>query len=248
MEDLTVEIEGFSGPLDLLLHLIQQYEMDIYQVPLAEVTDQYLAYLNTMQTLQLEVAGEYLVMAATLLAIKSRQLLPTYEDDLDLLEEEEDPTNLQEDLIQQLIEYRKYKYAANQLKIEESSRLEYFDREPADLSGFEKEPELQKNQVTTIDLFLAFHDVFQKAKNTSRGATVEKEDVSVADKVVWLKEHLFEKEKRARFSDLFLSFEKKEIVNTFLAILELMKEGFVEAQQEDNFSEIYFIKKKEIGL
>lgn len=246
MEDLTVRIEGFDGPLDLLLHLIQQYEMDIYQVPLAEVTDQYLAYLNTMQTLQLEVAGEYLVMAATLLAIKSRQLLPTNEDVFDELEED-DPEDIRNNLIQQLIEYRRYKYAANQLKEEESQRLEFYDREPEDLTPYDQERPLDLNQVTTIDLFLAFHDVLQKAKNNRKNqATIEKEDVSVADKVIWLKEHLFEKEKKAKFSALFKSSEKQEVVNTFLAVLELMKEGFVIAQQEDTFSEIYFIPKGEV--
>lgn len=243
MEDLKVSIKGFDGPLDLLLHLIQQYEMDIYQVPLAEVTDQYLAYLNTMQTLQLEIAGEYLVMAATLLAIKSRQLLPVYEEDLAFFEEEPE-VDLQDHLIQQLIEYRKFKYAANELKKEETSRLEFYEKEPEDLSAYEKEKPLEKNQVTTIDLFLAFHEVLQRAKGVKKHqATIEKEDMSVADKVIWLKEHLFKKQTVKSFSSLFQSSEKTEVVNTFLAVLELMKEGFLEAKQGDNFSEIYFSLK-----
>ncbi len=247
MEDLHVKIKGFDGPLDLLLHLIQQYEMDIYQVPLAAITDQYLAYLNTMQTLQLEVAGEYLVMAATLLAIKSRQLLPQHEDDFDFMEEEGEE-DLQDHLIQQLIEYRKYKYAAQELKKEESQRLEFFEREPEDLTPFEKEKPLEKNQVTTIDLVLAFHEVLEKTKKVrTHEATIEKEDVSVADKVIWLKEHLFVEKKVQVFSSLFTSYQKKDVVNTFLAVLELMKEGFLKAQQEATFSEIYFVPKGEFN-
>lgn len=240
MEDLKVKIEGFEGPLDLLLHLIQQYEVDIYEVPLAEVTDQYLAYVKTMQTLQLEVAAEYLVMAATLLAIKSRQLLPTLIEEEPIFEEEE---NLEDNLLQQLLTYRKYKYAAEKLQEKEAIRKTYFDKEPSDLSSYAKELPLEKNQVTTIDLFLAFHDLLQKKKmETSADATVKKETETVSEKVHWLKRYLAKTPGSVSFSSLFVTANKEEVVNTFLALLELLKEGAARAFQEENFKEIMLVK------
>ena len=246
MDDLKVKIDGFEGPLDLLLHLIQQYEMDIYEVPLAEVTDQYLAYVNTMQTLRLEVAAEYLVVAATLLAIKSAQLLPkppVFEDEEDVPEED-----LRDALLQQLLAYRKFKYAASALKEKETARQRFVGREPADLSAFEKEVPLVKNQITTIDLFLAFHDVLEKQKqNNFVAATIEREDVSVSEKVTWVKKYFQTHSGRRNFSELFLSHERSELVNTFLAILELMKEGYIQGFQEENFHDIYFVAKGSQG-
>lgn len=240
MKDLNVKIEGFEGPLDLLLHLIQQYEVDIYEVPLAEVTDQYLAYVKTMQTLQLEVAAEYLVMAATLLAIKSRQLLPAITEDEPIFEEEE---NLEDNLLQQLLTYRKYKYAAEKLQEKEGFRKGFFDKEPSDLSGYVKEMPLAKNQVTTIDLFLAFHDVLQKKKiENSVGATIEKETETVSEKVHWLKKYLQKNPGQIPFSSLFVSVNKSDVVNTFLALLELLKEGAISAFQGENFAEIMLVK------
>lgn len=240
MDDLHVKIDGFEGPLDLLLHLIQQYEMDIYEVPLAEVTDQYLAYVNTMQTLRLEVAAEYLVVAATLLAIKSYQLLPkppVLEDDT----AEESEEDLREALLQQLLEYRKFKYAAGELKEKEELRRQFVGREPADLTPFEKEVPLVKNQLTTIDLFLAFHDVLEKQKKAQFvEATIEREDISVSQKVTWVKKYFQVHTGRRNFSELFTSSERGELVNTFLAILELMKEGFIQGYQDGNFKDIYF--------
>lgn len=239
MADLNVKIDGFEGPLDLLLHLIQQYEVDIYEVPLAEVTDQYLAFVNTMQSLQLEVAAEYLVVAATLLAIKSYQLLPK----APLLEVEEvDPEeDLREALLQQLLAYRKFKYAAATLQNKERERHQYVGKAPEDLSEFEKELPLIKNQVTTIDLFLAFHDVLQKQKRQNfTAATIDKEDVSVSEKVTWMRQYFKGQHGRISFATLFATPSRSELVNTFLAVLELMKEGELVALQDETFDEIYF--------
>lgn len=114
--EYQVKIEAFEGPLDLLLHLINRLEIDIYDIPVAKITEQYLLYVHTMRELELDVASEYLVMAATLLSIKSRMLLPKQEEELfdeEFLEEEEDP---REELIEKLIEYRKYKSAAQKFE------------------------------------------------------------------------------------------------------------------------------------
>ena len=111
--ELQFKLEGFEGPLDLLLHLINKLEIDIYDIPIAEITEQYLEYLHAMQTFELEIAGEYIVMAATLMAMKSKMLLPTQQVDFDEDSQyEEDP---REALVEQLLEYRKYKYAAKRI-------------------------------------------------------------------------------------------------------------------------------------
>ncbi|WP_071131526.1 segregation/condensation protein A [Enterococcus timonensis] len=247
MTDLNVKIEGFEGPMDLLLHLIQQYEVDIYEVPLAEVCDQYLNYVHTMHALQLEVAAEYLVVAATLLAIKSRQLLPQIENEnIDELWEEDTGLDPKEELLQQLLVYRKFKYAGQELQDLEGQRQLFFEKEPSDLSMYTKDLPLEKNQVTTIDLFLAFHDVLQKKQEqTGQQATVAKEDLSVSQKVSWFKRHLFIHTRQVSFSDMFVNYEKNELVNTFLAVLELLKEGFMTAMQAENFADIYFEQREE---
>lgn len=242
MADLNVKITGFEGPLDLLLHLIQQYEMDIYDVPLAEVCDQYLVYVKTMQASNLEIAAEYLVMAATLLAIKSRQLLPQVEVTLEEEFEEEDPRDA---LLQQLLAYRKFKYAAEKMQEKEGVRQLYFDKEPTDLSNYTKALPLEKNQVTTIDLFLAFYDVLKRNEPEAVfDATVEKEDISVSQKVEDIRQLFITRGNKASFSTLLVSRQKGELVTTFLAVLELLKVGFLHAVQDNRFSEIYFTLQK----
>ena len=136
----NVKIDAFEGPLDLLLHLINRLEIDIYDIPVSEMTEQYLLYIHAMKELQLDLASEFLVMAATLLAIKSKMLLPKHEEemldenfDIDL---EEDP---REELVERLIEYRKYKEAAGDLKSLEEERGLMFTKPPSDLSDLAKE-------------------------------------------------------------------------------------------------------------
>ncbi|WP_368242833.1 segregation/condensation protein A, partial [Enterococcus faecalis] len=126
LQEINLKLDVFEGPLDLLLHLIQKLEIDIYDIPITAVTEQYMSYIHAMQTLELEVAGEYLVMAATLMAIKSQMLLPKQEleiiDDENFFEEE-DP---REALVAQLLEYRKFKYAATVLHEKEEERKLYY--------------------------------------------------------------------------------------------------------------------------
>ena len=135
----NVKIDAFEGPLDLLLHLINRYEIDIYDIPVAQITEQYMAYIHAMQELQLDIASEYLVMAATLLAIKSKMLLPKHEEEI--LDEsvelsENDP---REELMQRLLEYKKYKEAAQALKKKEEERALLFTNPPSDLSMYTDE-------------------------------------------------------------------------------------------------------------
>lgn len=168
LQEINLKLDVFEGPLDLLLHLIQKLEIDIYDIPITAVTEQYMSYIHAMQTLELEVAGEYLVMVATLMAIKSQMLLPKQEleiiDDEDFFEEE-DP---REALVAQLLEYRKFKYALTVLHEKEEERKLYYTKEPMDMDDYkEEDTTLPPNQINTIDLFLAFHAMLEKKKIAS---------------------------------------------------------------------------------
>lgn len=244
METINLKLDVFEGPLDLLLHLIQQLEIDIYDIPIAAVTEQYMNFIHAMKTLELEVAGEYLVMAATLMAIKSQMLLPKQELDFEYAEEEgEDP---REALVQQLLEYRKYKYAASVLSEKEEERSLFYTKAPMDLSDYEEELlPLPQNQLNTIDLFLALHDVLQRKKsNQPVETTVTTETITVDQKVAEISrrlEKLSEKE-GLTLESFFVQYTKDEVITTFMALLELMKKGQATAKQEETYAPILIFK------
>jgi segregation and condensation protein A len=238
----SVKLDGFEGPLDLLLHLIQTYEVDIYDIPVAIITEQYLQYIHTMKELKLDVASEYLVMAATLLAIKSKMLLPKHEDDfLDQqmeLDVEEDP---RDELVRRLIEYRKYKFAADELKEREAARSLVYTREPLDLSQFEKDETAQQvTNVTLYDMLQAMQKVFQeKVTRSPRQTTIERQEIPIETRMDQIKQSLLSVGGKRRFTDFFDKSSKEFVVVTFLAILELMKVKSINCEQQDHFSEIY---------
>ena len=244
MEEISLILDVFEGPLDLLLHLIQQLEIDIYDIPIAAVTEQYMNFIHAMKTLELEVAGEYLVMAATLMSIKSQMLLPKPELDFDYEDEEgEDP---REALVQQLLEYRKYKYAASVLSEKEQERSLFFTKAPMDLSDYEEEIlPLPKNQLNTIDLFLALHDVLQRKKrNQPIETTVATESITIDQKVVEIGNRLnvLPEGKGLFLESLFVQYTKDEMITTFMALLELMKKGLAVATQEETYAPIVIFK------
>ncbi|MHC5269701.1 segregation/condensation protein A [Enterococcus sp. LJL98] len=238
MQEIQIKLDVFEGPLDLLLHLIQKLEIDIYDIPIAAVTDQYMQYIHAMKEFELGLAGEYLVMAATLMAIKSQTLLPTMELDFELEEDfyEEDPRDA---LVNQLLEYRKFKYAADQLAEKASERSQYFTKEPMSVETFQtkEQPVLKENQITTIDLFFAFHKMLEKKRQQSPlETTIAAEEVTMAEKMQWLEgeiQGLSPKEGRP-LSAFLRHYSKSEIVTTFLALLELMKKQKVMVVQKSN--------------
>lgn len=240
LEELTVKLDVFEGPLDLLLHLIKKLEIDIYDIPIAEVTEQYISYISTMQTLELEIAGEYIVMAATLMAIKSKMLLPKQE--MEAADEEEmEADDPREALVAQLLEYRKFKYAAGVLSEKAEERSLYYTKEPMDVSQYQETTVLEPSrQMTTIDLFLAFHQMLEKRrKKQPLKTTVAAEDISIEEKMSLIKEKLLNTPgHKGTFDSFFESYSKSEIVTTFMAMLELMKNGLIQAEQEDNYSTI----------
>lgn len=238
-----MKLDVFEGPLDLLLHLIKKLEIDIYDIPIAAVTEQYMSYIHTMKTLELEVAGEYLVMAATLMAIKSKMLLPKQE--MEIIEEDENLLNGEDPrdaLVAQLLEYRKFKYAATLLHEKESERSLYYTKEAMDVDEYKEEnPFLEPNQLNTIDLFLAFHSMLEKKKRRQPvETTVTNDDVSIEEKITIITEKMksLSRETCVNFDSFFTSYSKQEVVTTFMALLELMKKGVVYVEQEDNYSTI----------
>lgn len=238
MEEIKIKLDVFEGPLDLLLHLIRSLEIDIYDIPIAEVTEQYMNYIHAMKTLELEVAGEYLVMAATLMAIKSQMLLPKQEleDDYDEVYEE-DPRDA---LVAQLLEYRKYKYAADRLLEKAEERSLYFTKDPMDVDDYkEEEPALEKDRLNAIDLFLAFHNMLAKKKKRQViETTIRADESSIEEKMKQIETQLLQSTSGRTLDSFFVEFSRPEIVITFMALLELMKNGKIKVEQEGNYETI----------
>lgn len=240
-----MKLDGFEGPLDLLLHLINRFEIDIYDIPMAEITEQYLLYIRTMQELELDVASEYLVMAATLLAIKSKMLLPQHEEMNEELEDvvEEDP---REELVERLIEYKKYKEAAKELKERERERGQIFTKPPSDLSDYSQEIEAcgADLQVTVYDMLGAFHKLLRRKKLQKPLSTkIAREEISIEQRMDEIREKIISSNRAFYFEELFPSHEREHIVVTFLAILELMKRNEILVEQQTNFAEIVIMAK-----
>ncbi|MEH7387640.1 segregation/condensation protein A [Bacillus sp. JJ1521] len=238
----SVKIDTFEGPLDLLLHLINRLEIDIYDIPVAEITEQYLMYIHAMKVLQLDIASEYLVMAATLLAIKSKMLLPKQEEELidgdSEFEFEEDP---REDLMNRLIEYRKYKNAAEDLKVLEEERSQLFTKAPSDLSEFTKDVAIDHSlDVNLYDMLGALQKLMRRKKLQKPLSTrITRQEIPIEKRMKEIINELKGYRGKKKFTELFPYDDKNHIVVTFLALLELMKKNVVLIEQQNNFSEIY---------
>ncbi len=239
----NVKIDAFEGPLDLLLHLINTMEINIYDIPMAEITDQYFIYVHTMKELELDVASEYLVMAATLLSIKSKMLLPQSEEPLDDeldVEFEEDP---REELVERLMEYKKFKEAARQLREKEEERGKLYTKPPSDLSEYTNNTQTANLDVTIYDMLGAFHKLLRRKKLQQPLSTkVTRQEISIAERMKDILEQMKNKPTRINFFSLFTSYEKEEIVVTFLSTLELMMRNEITVSQQHNFGDIYLYK------
>ena len=246
-----VKLDAFSGPLDLLLHLINRLEIDIYDIPMAELTEQYIDHIHAMQTLELNEASEYLVMAATLLAIKSRTLIPINEGEIDIEEFDVDEVDPREELVARLIEYKKYKEAATQLQELESERGQVFTKAPADLSEFipEEQMTMFDTNVNVYDMLSAFQKLMRRKQLKKPLATrIARQEISVKDQMRSVVNVLKQAGGKVMFSQLFKYEDKSMLVLTFLTLLELMKRQVVFVEQENNFDDLsVLLKKEEIG-
>ena len=225
-EALRVELSAFTGPLDLLLHLIKEQEMDIYDIRLEKLTEQYLTRLDKMREENLSVAGEFLVMAATLVYLKSRSLLPV-QDRLPEDVEDEDP---KWELIRQLIEYRKFKEAAGQLGDREALHSRIFGRTPERVVA---PTALQgPGQVSMFDLVWAFQKILRNVEDRARAGRFQDEEFTVGQKIEFLLDRMTPGEE-VLFEDLFRTASSRgEVVVTFLALLELIRLQQLAAWQE----------------
>ena len=232
MEDIIkIKIPVFEGPFDLLLHLIREHKIDIYDIPISLITSQYLEYIEIMKELNLEIAGDFLVMAATLIQIKSRMLLPPDEEAPS--EEQEDPRR---QLVQRLLEYQSYKEAALDFRTKEDEWLKVFHREP--LSD-EDEGELYLFDLSLFDLLDAFRKILDKAP--SEIASITKETLTVKNRMSMIME-IIEEHEAVRFEDLFKEgITRIHLIVTFLALLELIRLGLARAYQEREFGNIWVI-------
>ncbi len=231
-DDYKVRVEVFEGPLDLLLYLIKKDEVDIYDIPIERITTQYMEYLNLMRMLDLNIAGEFIVMAATLMMIKSRMLLPV-EERPEMEEEEADP---RWELVRQLVEYKKFKDAASQLGELEHRQENIFTR-GADGYIPEADTGLNLTDVSLFDLIAAFNEVLKKVKEETFGEIFD-ERFTVADKIELILK-VTRDSGMVTFSTLFASAASRhEIVCTFLALLELIRLKQLAVRQDRSFGDI----------
>ncbi|MBI5387022.1 MAG: segregation/condensation protein A [Verrucomicrobia bacterium] len=237
MAEYKVKFEVFEGPLDLLLYLIKKEEVDIYEVNLTALATQFLEYIEVMRMLDLEIAGEFLVMAATLMYIKSRELLPV--DQQVAAEGEEEGEDPRWELIRQLVEYKKFKDAAAQLQQLEIRQENSFTRTPA-APQFEAAP--VRPDVSLFDLINAVNSILRRVAQTEDARDVFEDKWTVSEKIEALLRLLAER-MSVKFSDLFAqATSRSEVVVTFLAMLELIRLRQLVAVQHEPFGEIEIAK------
>ncbi len=245
MAEYKVKFEVFEGPLDLLLYLIKKEEVDIYEVNLTQLATQFIEYIELMRVLDLEIAGEFLVMAATLMYIKSRELLP--KDQQVLTEGEEEGDDPRWELIRQLVEYKKFKDAAAQLQALEVRQESVYPRLPGKLE-FEPEPTPVRPEVTLFDLLNAVNAILKRVASREEARDIFEDRWSVSEKIEVLLRLVADRE-TLRFSELFAGVtSRSEVVVTFLALLELIRLKQLRVEQEKEFGEIEIRRAAATGL
>lgn len=232
-----VRLDVFSGPLDLLLHLIKKNEVNIYDIPISLITGQYLEYIELMEELNLDVAGDFLVMAATLIHIKSRMLLPRPDPSQE--DPEEDPRDA---LVNRLLEYQKFKAAANLLHERETLRSAQWQRPDGVVAGIAGEEFEQEVEVDLVSLMAAFKAVLDRAKQRPK-VPIPGEQVSIEDRIGQLLARLSETE-ACGFEELFEdAHSRPDLIVTFLALLEMIRMKLVRVFQAGMFGSIRIYKR-----
>ena len=256
---IPVKLDAFEGPLDLLLHLIDKNKVNIYDIPIVEITEQYLEFIKGMETKDLEVMSEFLVMAATLINIKSRMLLPAEES------EEDEAIDPRQELVDRLLEYKMYKYISEELKDKQldASRILFKPQTlPPEIADYKEEIDMGDllSDLTLAKLHEIFKSIVKKQVDKidpihSKFGKIEKEEINLSDKFIQIQEYgLLHKTFRFR-SLLEAQHSRMEIIVTFLSILELIKIGRIRIEQEILFDDIYItymasdiMKMEEVGF
>ncbi|MGF7184994.1 segregation and condensation protein A [Desulfitispora alkaliphila] len=240
-----IKLEAFKGPFDLLIHLIEKNKLNIYDIPIAEITKQYMEYLEKMSEMDLEITSQFLVMASRLISIKARMLLPKPQEESE--EEEDDP---RDELISHLIEYKRFKAAADFLQEQSSLPVQVYPRNMNEEHNSIYVTEAKDNTIEglTLDkLTNAFKRAIELAAQDGKTAEVKLDLVTVEDKMTDIMRKLLYKDKRTSFEELLLrKGTVKELVTTFLAVLELVKNKFVIIEQNMLFGEIYIYRNNNI--
>ena len=232
-------VNDFEGPLDLLLHLIRSSKMDIYDINIESITKQYLDFINSSKEMNMDIAADYLVMAAELIHLKSRTLL--HKDD----EEESDEYELQsaDDLRDRLLEYQQMKEVTSTFKELEDRRSEFYTKLPSDLSEYREEGITNPGNVSVDDLVNALKLFLEREKlNKPLNTKVTKRELSVGDRTIQIRS-ILKKQKKCEFTSLFDQVTKPYIVVTFLSILNMSKNNEIQITQDKNFGSIYLEMK-----
>ena len=243
-KEYEVKLELFEGPLDLLLYLINKSEVNIVDISVSQIVAQYIEYLDMIRELNIDVASEYLHMAATLIRLKAHELLPPQDEEV--IEEEEGIYN-RDQLIQQLLEYKKFKEAASTLKVFESEQYGAFRRgKPETIEYRNTDDEIDLGNISIFDLLSAFNKILKRAAEspTDFSHVVEIENIKIDDRIDHILSILSET-KEIPFDSLFLGDGRKIVlVVTFMAILELIKMEENMFRQEENFATIFVMRKE----
>lgn len=236
MDGYKVKLDAFEGPMDLLMHLIEKNKIDIYDIPIASLTQQYMDYLDQFKEFNMEIASEFLVMAATLLQIKSRMMLPKPPKE-DVEEEEEDPRR---ELVQRILEYRRFKQVSTVLAEMAQSQERFYAREPLSLPVRHLPPEN-----LSLELLLEAFQMVLEVKDELRipDVLVAPEEYNIHDKMADIISLLNRANGKLLFSEAFRSGTRSELVVTFLAMLELIKLKAIVVRQQRLFAEIYISVK-----
>ena len=236
MQKLNLVLTDFEGPIDLLLHLIKESKVDIYDIPIAQITQQYIDYLKSMKVLELDVAGDYLVMASTLMSIKSKMLLPQAPDEIDDDFEADDP---RDELVSQLLTYQTYKRVAAYFEEKEQVRKQQFDKEVS-IPTKQLEQFLEPGSIVLNDLASTYAELLHDQKRRQPEIeTIENETLSIEDATTNIMTELQTVKKTTFKALLKLHNSVEEIVTDFMAILELASKQLVSIEQADFKSELF---------
>ena len=233
-DSIRFKLPVFEGPLDLLLHLIKTNKIDIYDIPIVHITQQYIEYLELMEEMNLEIAGDFLVMAATLIHIKSRTLLP-----LDAEEADDVVDDPRAELVERLLEYKKFQDVTGKLRNREDVWKNIFHRSLTEADDLDLEPETGLSEVSVFDLITAFKTLL--TRTPEQVIEITRETLTVSDRINYIMECL-EREDGVRFLELFTEgYTKVSLIVTFLALLELNRLGLARAYQEKAFGVIWIV-------
>jgi segregation and condensation protein A len=239
---IPVKLEAFEGPLDLLLHLIDKNKVNIYDIPIIEITEQYLDYIRQMQTKDLDIMSEFLVMAATLVNIKSKMLLPVEET------EDEEPVDPRQELVERLLEYKMYKYISEELKDKQMDASRVLFKPPTipeEIADYKEAVDVEGllSDLTLSKLHEIFKSIVKKQVDKidpirSKFGKIEREEINLAAKFSQIQEYGLLHKKFSFRNLLEAQHSKMEVIVTFLGILELIKIGRIQIEQENLFDDI----------